>query len=211
MVGADVPLWFAGIALVVPALTGLLTLVITARNAAKAFEREAVDRKVARDYETRSDTWRALRADRIELYRKLVAAARKLLSVDQPMSDLIESLQRRAEALTESKGSPSARPTVTVDDLEAWQPLFTEAELIAPNVIPAARAVRKHYDTLLAARREEYLAQIQAGTPPKFGEPQLEAAKSREYVDALIKACSADIASMTEPVEADHRGQEDTR
>ena len=73
VVGADIPLWFAGIALIVPALTGLLTLLITAPNAEKAFEREATDRKVARDYETLSGTWRALRADRIELYRKLVS------------------------------------------------------------------------------------------------------------------------------------------
>jgi hypothetical protein len=195
VVAADVPLWFAGVALLVPALTGLGTLLITNRNTAEAFKREAADRKVARDYETRSDTWRALRADRIELYRRLVAAARKLLDVDKPMMEQHEqNMQGGYQSLLDPK--PGRFLGIELEDLDTWQALFIEAELIGPNVVPAARAVRERYDELFGF---EVQAQADDGTIPVKDATLIDDGKSRELVGALVGACAADIASMTEP------------
>ena len=189
MLGAEIPTWLAALGLIVAPLTAVLTLLITNRTAARAFQRESSERAKVRADELRAETWKADRSGKIELYRRLIQSARLLLDIDQPMVEVVQHQQEAA-----ATGNPAPRHH-SLADFDEWNRLFAEAELLAPNIVPAATTVRTHYyDTLDV--RVGHMAHDHVG--PGAAKAQQWYQKSHEVVAGLIKACADDIASFTE-------------
>jgi hypothetical protein len=188
MLGAEIPTWLAALGLVVPALTALLTLLITNRSARKAFGREADERARVRKEELRAETWKTDRSERKELYRALVDAANNVLVVNQPIEE-----ERLAWMAQQGYGEWKVRPTA--EEIDQWAVLLTSAELTAPRIVEVARAVDDQWQLSYGARLgHQTLRDNKRKVDPE--EVKSDRAMCQERVRALKKACSDDLASM---------------